>query len=450
MSTVVPPQWPARSYGVWLLGLLLLFLFRVVAQFVQWLAPLTVLPSFETWQSGALPYSALVASQLVILAAEGRVVWAFLTGSVVPSAKTGRLLLAVGWVYFAVMGLRLLAGLTIAPTHFWFGAIVPTLFHLVLAAFVLVWGSFHAKHGGRLSSHAGAPAGVPAFIRYAAYPAVLLSCLVGNMLFVQQGAGILLATYVPVTAGTLVIMALERLLPYRREWRPSRHEVVQDSTYLALVHALLPKALGAASVFLLFEWSHGRDWAMASWWPKEWPVLAQTVLMVLIVDGLRYWLHRLSHEWEPLWRFHAVHHAPQRLYTLNVGRFHPIDKALQFVFDALPFIALGVQEEVMSLYFVWYAVNGFFQHSNVDVRLGYLNYLVSGPELHRWHHSVHTQESNHNYGNHLILWDVVFRSRYLPTERTVGALGLINRAYPEGIAQQMRAPFIPGLDKRAV
>ncbi|HNA27070.1 MAG TPA: hypothetical protein PKL10_16585 [Nitrospira sp.] len=47
-----------------------------------------------------------------------------------------------------------------------------------------------------------------------------------------------------------------------------------------------------------------------------------------------------------------------------------MDKSLQFVCDALPFIALGVQEDVLSAYVVWYAVNGFFQHSNVDVRLG--------------------------------------------------------------------------------
>ena len=47
-----------------------------------------------------------------------------------------------------------------------------------------------------------------------------------------------------------------------------------------------------------------------------------------------------------------------------------MDKSLQFVCDALPFIVLGVQEDVLSAYVVWYAVNGFFQHSDADVRLG--------------------------------------------------------------------------------
>lgn len=287
-------------------------------------------------------------------------------------------------------------------------------------------------------------------LRYGAYPALLLACMIGNMALLRQGAGVLLATYVPVTLGTLVVMALEGMLPYRSGWRPSRTEVLQDSTFLALVHVVLPKALAMASAFVIFEVFDGRGWGLSSWWPKGWPVPAQTVLMVLTVDAMRYWLHRISHEWERLWRFHAVHHSPQRLYTLNVGRFHPVDKSLQFVLDALPFIALSVQEDVLSLYFVWYAVNGFFQHSNVDVRLGWLNYVVSGPELHRWHHSRLKEESNHNYGNHLIVWDVVFGSRYLPLNREVETLGLVNRRYPGGFVAQMSAPFTPGLDKQTL
>ena len=149
-------------------------------------------------------------------------------------------------------------------------------------------------------------------LRYGAYPSILLACVIGNLVLFHMGTGVLPATYLPVTLGTLLIMALEATLPYRSNWRPSRVEVIQDSTFLALVHIILPKALAAASVFVIFDVLHGRGWGMSVWWPHDWPVPTQTMLMVLIVDGLRYWLHRLSHEWEPLWRVHAVHHAPQR------------------------------------------------------------------------------------------------------------------------------------------
>lgn len=153
------------------------------------------------------------------------------------------------------------------------------------------------------------------------------------------------------------------------------------------------------------------------------------------------------HECEPLWRLHAVHHSVEKMYWLNVGRFHPIDKSLQFVVETMPFILIGVSAEVTSLYFVVYSVKGFFQHSNVDTKLGWLNYIISGPELHRWHHSQKIVESNSNYGNNVIIWDILFGTFFWPKDRTVKKLGLLNEAYPTDFLSLLRNPFVKGLDK---
>jgi sterol desaturase/sphingolipid hydroxylase (fatty acid hydroxylase superfamily) len=99
------------------------------------------------------------------------------------------------------------------------------------------------------------------------------------------------------------------------------------------------------------------------------------------------------------------------------------------------------------LYFVFYAINGFFQHCNIDLRMGILNFIISGPQLHRWHHSVEIQESNTNYGNNLIVWDLLFRTWFLPGARDVGILGLVNREYPLDFLSQLKTPFVKGLDK---
>ena len=69
--------------------------------------------------------------------------------------------------------------------------------------------------------------------------------------------------------------------------------------------------------------------------------------------------------------------------------------------------------------------------------------------LHRWHHSKLIEESNRNYGNNLIVWDLLFGSWFLPKDRRVGDLGLINRNYPLDFASQMKTPFISGLDKES-
>ena len=71
----------------------------------------------------------------------------------------------------------------------------------------------------------------------------------------------------------------------------------------------------------------------------------------------------------------------------------------------------------------------------------------AGPELHRWHHSELIAESDNNYGNVLIIWDLIFGTWFLPKGQRVERLGLINRDYPMGFLTQMRTPFITGLDK---
>ncbi len=287
----------------------------------------------------------------------------------------------------------------------------------------------------------------PRLVAAAAYPVTLA---IGFALFAaltDAGLPALAAAYGAVLVGAALITLHEIFLPYRRSWRPGRAEVGGDALFMAAVQVALPYSLSLFVVLALAGQAPFDGTGIASLWPHRWPVAGQALLMLLTADLARYWLHRAFHRFEPLWRFHAVHHSPQRLYWLNVGRFHPFDKALQYAFDALPFLLLGVAKEVLAVYFVFYALNGFFQHSNCRLTLGWLNYLVAGPELHRWHHSERPEESDRNFGNNLIVWDLVFGTRFLPRDRAVGSLGLKNRAYPMGFLAQMTTPFTPGRDK---
>ena len=254
--------------------------------------------------------------------------------------------------------------------------------------------------------------------------------------------------YIAVIVGGLGLITLfEHILPYRQEWLPTSAEVKTDLTFMILVQILLPYLLSILSASWLVGIVRGDEAHPSSYWPHTYPVWIQMLLMMFAADFLRYWLHRAAHTWDFLWRFHAVHHSVHKLNWVNVGRFHPVDKALQFLCDALPFILLGASEDVVVLYFVVYAIKGFFQHSDVDVKLGWLNYIISGPELHRWHHSRTINESNTNYGNNIIVWDLLFGSFFLPRDREVAELGLLNRNYPMTFLEQLEAPFHKGLDK---
>ena len=291
----------------------------------------------------------------------------------------------------------------------------------------------------------GAP--VPALIAGGSYPAILGFALVLFQALAAAGLHVTLASHLAAVAAAALVTLIEIRFPYRVEWRPGMREAGADAMFMMVVQITLPYLLSITLVVSVADGLRASGIAIDGLWPHHLPVAVQACLMLLAADLARYWLHRAFHRFTFMWRHHAVHHSPHRLYWLNVGRFHPIEKAVQLTVDTLPFALLGVANEVLAAYLVFYAVNGFFQHSNCNVRLGPLNYIVSGPELHRWHHSELAVESNRNFGNNLIVWDLLFGTRFLPSDREVGRLGLINRKYPTGFFAQMKTPFVPGLDK---
>ena len=137
----------SKAYVPWLTLLYGLFLVRVLAQLTQKFHPIAVLPPFDAWQSGAVPYGMLLASQITIILVAGWALLLLAEGRQRPSRRFGHFMLAFGATYFAVMSVRLAVSLTFAESGSWWDATLPTVFHLVLASFALLLGHFHI--GGR-------------------------------------------------------------------------------------------------------------------------------------------------------------------------------------------------------------------------------------------------------------------------------------------------------------
>ena len=278
-------------------------------------------------------------------------------------------------------------------------------------------------------------------VRWLAYPCVMAGALLSLAALRGAGASLAWAPYVAAAVAGIAVVIVERLVPYRSAWQPRAADLLDDALFLALVQLLLPLALVWTVAWLALS-SIAEHSAALALWPNEWPIAAQLAAKIVVGDFLRYWLHRAAHTWTPLWRLHAVHHAPEKLYTTNVFRFHPAEKTLQFLCDTLPFMLVGIGTEVLAYYFVFYAVSGLFQHSNCDLKLGWLNYVVSGPEVHRWHHSRHVAESNNNYAHSFVVWDLLFGTYFRPRGRAVEDLGLRSRDYPRRFITQLSAPFV--------
>ena len=134
------------SFALWIL--FALFTLRVIAQPLALVVESAALPRFESWHSAALPYGVLLSSQILILVALGWTSWRFTVGDVPPRRATGTLALALGTAYLLTMVVRLVLGATVLSHVRWFASPLPTVFHMVLAMYLLVYGRFHYLHGG--------------------------------------------------------------------------------------------------------------------------------------------------------------------------------------------------------------------------------------------------------------------------------------------------------------
>jgi len=281
-------------------------------------------------------------------------------------------------------------------------------------------------------------------IRYALFPVTLGLALFSVVWTKDAGFSVALVVGLASFIGVSCVALGEVLLPFEKEWAKNHGDVITD-----ILHSLLSSLLGREifKILWLIPLVPLAAWLAESSpvtvWPGHWPLALQVVLAAVISEFGVYWAHRVAHEKEFFWRLHSTHHSVERLYWLNAGRDHPLGVLWIYTMEFVPLILLGCPELVMLLFFTLEAVHGLFQHGNIDVRLGPLNWIFSGPDLHRWHHSSVIEESNKNYGATLICWDILFGTRFLPDDRRFPAeLGIPQiPTFPKTFLGQLRVPF---------
>jgi hypothetical protein len=150
-----------RAAALW--TLLALFTGRVAGQLAVSLDAAPFLPPMEQWQSGFLPYPVLLASQLLLIAGLGTICRQFSRGGgyfVEPRMWLGTPLWIVGWIYAGAMAVRYVAWMTFHPEERWTGDLIPVVFHIVLASFLLIVADHHRQAALRASVRASHANGV--------------------------------------------------------------------------------------------------------------------------------------------------------------------------------------------------------------------------------------------------------------------------------------------------
>ncbi|WP_298610260.1 sterol desaturase family protein, partial [uncultured Spirosoma sp.] len=278
-------------------------------------------------------------------------------------------------------------------------------------------------------------------LRYLLYPVVWVGSFVMISTLLAVGVNIYLATLPVVAGAAVVVLLLERALPYDTDWLHSK----QGDLNLDTVHYVVNYGIKVVAQLLIL-WL-GQSLVVWTIFPTTWPLWGQILLALTIIDFFLFAIHALSHRYEWLWKLHAIHHSSERLYWLNGDKRHPIHQVLEGLPGITLCVSIGTPMPVVAGALAVLAVNMILQHANLDYRAGWLKHLFSVAELHRWHHRADYKDAQVNYGAWLVIWDKLFGTYYdAPSQaEQIGQIGIAEEPdFPRTYAGQLRYPFRPG------
>jgi sterol desaturase/sphingolipid hydroxylase (fatty acid hydroxylase superfamily) len=129
--------------------------------------------------------------------------------------------------------------------------------------------------------------------------------------------------------------------------------------------------------------------------------------LLLSIDFLMYWLHRLEHYSRLFWAVHVPHHSAEHMNFTVEFRSSVFQPLYRFVFF-VPLAFLGFKP--IDIFFVYSLMQtwGLFVHTELIKKLGWLEYFMVTPSHHRVHHASNVKYLDKNMGFVFIFWDKLF------------------------------------------
>jgi sterol desaturase/sphingolipid hydroxylase (fatty acid hydroxylase superfamily) len=282
--------------------------------------------------------------------------------------------------------------------------------------------------------------GLKYWISWVSWPGLFLICMLITFYGGTQDHLLLYFNFAYIFL-MISLYFLERWMPHERKW-----EDPDGQTLASILHTLSSK--GTVQGLFIFGGVIGLAELITpvtaqgySIWPRDWPMWTQVILGVVTAEFGLYWAHRAGHRVEFFWKFHSIHHSVTKLWFVNTGRFHFIDSLVSIVLGLVILLALGAPMEVVQWLSVITAFIGMLTHCNVEMRFGPLSYVFNTPELHRWHHSKELSEGDKNFGENVMLWDLLFFTFFNEDRRPPADIG-IKELMPPKFRHQIIWPFI--------
>ena len=236
---------------------------------------------------------------------------------------------------------------------------------------------------------------------------------------------------------TIVIVILERIFPYTKGQKFFREGFFNDLALYTIAQSYILGIIIFGGIIYYIDNTTGLSRLGLF---KDVPIWLQLVFFTITHDIYIYWMHRWQHKNKWLWRIHEAHHSPNNVDWLSGSRSHAFEILINQTIEFLPIVLLGSPPEVIAYKGVISATWGMWIHSNIDVKTGKLQYVINGPEMHRWHHDI-GRGRNRNFATKLAIWDWIWGSGYLPRPEKPKAYGL-KTYFPKNYFMQFLFAFM--------
>jgi len=168
---------------------------------------------------------------------------------------------------------------------------------------------------------------------------------------------------------------------------------------------------------------------------------SSVLIAVVFLDFGNYVSHMLLHRYDVLWEFHKAHHSSRRLDWLASFRSHIVEQLFRRILAPVLLILFGFTPGVVAVASGLFIAWGVFNHSNLAIRLPWLEFLFITPALHRVHHV--SASADQNLGTVFSVWDRLrgtLVKREVHPDTVMGIPGEVD-SYPQSWGPQFIRPF---------
>ena len=234
-----------------------------------------------------------------------------------------------------------------------------------------------------------------------------------------------------VVLSALILIYFERRYPYTPGQALFRKGFFNDVALYSIVQSYILSQIIAWLIAATDDLTHLSEHGPF----RTTPVWAIVLLSLVVHDFYIYWFHRWQHHNGLLWRIHEAHHSNREVDWVAGSRSHSFEILINQTIEFLPLALLGAPPEALVAKATIDAVWGMYIHSNIDVHTGVLQYVINGPEMHRWHHAREITEGGLNFSTKFAVWDWFFGTASRPSGKP-SDYGIDNNDYPEGYLAQ--------------